>query len=121
MEIVKNVSEFLDLGLKYAKESKRIFVNIFSKATNSFPYVLRKTCFPKNNIENIPKGIALHLRRICDSDSKFEKLVQNTKNIYLPEIINLAKSENIFLLLEIIRERKTEDLKIKVNFQLRVI
>ena len=73
MEIVKNVLEFLDLGLKYAKESKRISVNIFSKATNSFPYVLRKTCFPKNNIENIPKGVALHLRRICDSDSKFEK------------------------------------------------
>ena len=27
-------------------------------------------CFPKNNIENIPKGAALRLRRICDSDKK---------------------------------------------------
>ena len=25
------------------------------------------------NIENIPKGAALCLRRICDSDEKFEK------------------------------------------------
>ena len=31
------------------------------------------TCFPKNNIENIPKGVALHLRRICDSYEKLEK------------------------------------------------
>ena len=50
-----------------------IYIYIFSKATNSFTYVLPSTCFPKTNIENIPKGIALHLRRICDSDSKFEK------------------------------------------------
>ena len=29
--------------------------------------------FSKNSIENIPKGVVLHLRRICDSDEKFEK------------------------------------------------
>ena len=36
-------------------------------------YVLPSTCFLKYNIENIPKGVALRLRRICDSDEKFEK------------------------------------------------
>ena len=46
---------------------------MFAEDTNSFTYVLSSTCFPKNNIENIPKGIALRLRRICDSDVKFEK------------------------------------------------
>ena len=30
-------------------------------------------CFPKNNLESIPKGVALRRRRICDSDEKFEK------------------------------------------------
>ena len=55
------------------KESKKISVDIFSKATNSFTYVLPNICFPKSNIENIPKGIALRLRRFCDSDNTFEK------------------------------------------------
>ena len=29
--------------------------------------------FSKNNIKNIPKGVALRLKIICDSDGKFEK------------------------------------------------
>ena len=76
MEVSKDVLEFLVLRLEFDKESKRISVKFFSKATNSFIYVLSSTYFPKNNIENIPKGVALHLRRICDSDSKFEKWVK---------------------------------------------
>ena len=39
----------------------------------SFTYVLPSTCFRKNTIENVPKGVALQLRRICDSDDKFEE------------------------------------------------
>ena len=46
---------------------------MFAKYTDSFTYVLPSTCFPKNIIENIPKGVALRLWRICDSDEKFEK------------------------------------------------
>ena len=30
-------------------------------------------CFPKNNIENIPKGVASCLKNICDSHEKFQK------------------------------------------------
>ena len=73
MEVAKDVLEFLDLKHKFDKEHKRILVEIFAKATNSFTYVLRSTCFPKNNIENVPKGIALRLTKICDSDDKFEE------------------------------------------------
>ena len=73
MEIAKDSLEFLDLKLMFDKESKKISVDVFSKATNSFTYVLPNTCFPKSNIENIPTGVALRLRRICDSDNKFEK------------------------------------------------
>ena len=67
MEVAKDSLEFLDLKLMFDKESKKISVDVFSKTTNSFTYVLPNTCFPKINIENIPKGVALRLRRICDS------------------------------------------------------
>ena len=48
-------------------------VNIFAKATDSFTYVLLRNWFPKNSIENVPKGVGLQLRRIFDSDDKFEE------------------------------------------------
>ena len=31
------------------------------------------TCYPNRNIKNVPKGIALTLRRICDSDEKYDE------------------------------------------------
>ena len=39
----------------------------------SFTYVFPSTCFPKNSNENIPKSVALRLKRICDSDDQFEE------------------------------------------------
>ena len=71
--INNDVLEFLDLKLTFDKECKYISVDIFAKATNSFTYVLPSSCFPKNSIENVPKGVALRLRRICDPDDKFEE------------------------------------------------
>ena len=58
MEVAKDVLEFLDLKLKFDKEYKRISLDIFVKATSSFTYILSSTCFPKNRIENVPKGVA---------------------------------------------------------------
>ena len=72
MEVATN-TDLLDLKLKFDKESKPISVDVFAKDTNSFTYVLPRTCLPKNNIETIPKGVALCVRRICDSDEKFVK------------------------------------------------
>ena len=54
---------------------------MFAKDTVSFTYVLPGTRFPKSEIENIPKGVALSLRRICDSDEKFEKYPAEYKNL----------------------------------------
>ena len=45
-------------------------VDVHSKSTNSFTYVLPTTCCPRKNINNIPHGIALRRRRICDLDEK---------------------------------------------------
>ena len=57
MEVKKDVFEFLDLKLKFDKEYKRISVDIFAKATNSFTYVLPTTFSSKNSIVNVPKGV----------------------------------------------------------------
>ena len=64
--------EFLDLKLK--SENGKITADVYSKPTNSFTYVLPTTCYPRKSINNIPHGIALRLRRICDSDEKFKLL-----------------------------------------------
>ena len=81
MEVVEDVLEFLNLKLTFDKEYKRISVDIFAKATNSFTYVLSSTCFFKKSVENVPKGVALRLRRICDSDDKFDETVSSIRNI----------------------------------------
>ena len=73
IEVATDTLEFLDLKLRFDKESKQISVDVFAKDTNSFTYVLPRTCLPKSNIETIPKGVALCVRRICDSDEKFVK------------------------------------------------
>ena len=83
MEVAKDSLEFLDLKLMFDKESKKISVDIFSKATNSFTCVLPNTWFPKSNIENIPKGVALRLRRICDSGNKFEKRSKEYQHYFI--------------------------------------
>ena len=119
MEVAKDILEILDLQLKFDKVSQLISADILSKATKCLTYILPSTCFSKTNIENIPKGVALRLRRICDSDSKFEK--RSAEYQKLLEIKNPAKSKNNFLTSEIFRERKPEDLQLKVIFQLRVI
>ena len=63
--------EFLDLKLKMV--NGKISVDVFSKLTNSFTYVLPCTCYPNRKIKNVTEGIALRLRRICDSDEKYDQ------------------------------------------------
>ena len=64
--------------LSVANES----VVVCAKPTNSFTYVLPSTCYPKRNINNILKNIALRLRGIWDSDEKFD-LRSDEYQIYL--------------------------------------
>ena len=63
--------EFLDLSLHINEHNKFCF-DVYAKPTNSFTYVLSLTCYPKKSINKVPKGTALRLRRICDSDEKFD-------------------------------------------------
>ena len=63
--------EFLDLKLKISEDNIR--VDFSAKPTNNFRYTTPNTCYLKNNICDIPRGIALRLGRICDDDETFEK------------------------------------------------
>ena len=76
MDFSTDTFQFLDFKPKLDKKSKQNSVDVFVEDTESFTYVLPSTCFPKNNLENIPKSVALEvrrIRRICNSDEKFEK------------------------------------------------
>ena len=66
-----SILDFLDLSL-HINEDNKICFDVYAKPTNSFTYVLPSTCYPKKSINKVPKGIALRLRRICDSDEKFD-------------------------------------------------
>ena len=57
--------------------NKDIVDDLFSKATNT------NTCFPKSSIKNIRKGVALRLRRIWDSDNKFERRMKEYQNYFI--------------------------------------
>ena len=107
MEVAKDVLEFLDLKLKFDKY-KRISVDILVKATNSFTYVLPSTSI-----------VALRLRRICDSDDKFEeRSVQYQKCLVARDYkVKLVKLKNSFQMSETFQGSKLGDLKTTI-FQL---
>ena len=73
----ENGLQFLDLKLKLAED--KIRVDVHAKPTNSFSYTSPNTCYPKNNICNIPKDIALRLRRICDDDEHLINVLLNIR------------------------------------------
>ena len=50
------------------------------KPTNGFTYILPTICYPRKSINSIPHSIALRLRRICDSDEKFNYRSEEYKN-----------------------------------------
>ena len=70
--------EFLDLKLKISEG--KIRVDAYAQSTNSFSYTTPNTCYLKNNTWNIPRGIALRLRRICDDDEIFKKRSSEYQN-----------------------------------------
>ena len=41
------------------------------------------TCYPMKNINKVPQGIALRLRRICDTTEKYESRADEYKNYLL--------------------------------------
>ena len=68
--------ELLDLKLKMV--NGKISVDVFSKPTNSFTYVLPSTCYPNRNIKNVPKYIALRIVTVMKSGTNDQKSTKNT-------------------------------------------
>ena len=76
-----NGLEFLDL--KITCLNGKLSVDVYSEPTNSFTYVMPSTCYPMKNINKVPQGIALRLRRICDTTEKYESRADEYKNYSL--------------------------------------
>ena len=73
-------------------KKNKITIDVFSKPTNSFTYVMPSACYASSNINNVPRGIALKLKRICDSDEKFTVRSNEYKNYliardYKPKVV----------------------------------
>ena len=55
--------------------------------------MLPTSCYPRKSLNNLPRGIALRLRRICDTDEKFDSRSIEYKNYLIvrdckPSIVN---------------------------------
>ena len=105
--------EFLDLSL-HINEQNKICVDVYAKPTNSFTYVLPSTCYPKRNINNIPKSIALRLRRICDSDEKFDMHSDEYQNYLITRDYNISLVKKQFHSVRSISRSEARQVKRKV-------
>ena len=118
VEVATGTLEFLGLKIKFDKEIKQIYVDVFTKETYSSTYVLHSTCFPKNNVENIPKDVALRLRKICDSDKKFEKRSAEYENYLIARDYKPGKVKKQFLDIKKLTKAKARKPKLfKTTFQ----
>ena len=72
--------------------------------------------FQKNNVEKIPKGVALSLKSTCDSESKIKKHSAEYQKYLIVRDYKPSKLKNNFLVSEIFLERELEDLKLKVLY-----
>ena len=61
---------------------------MFFQNLQSFTYNMSSTCYPSNNINNVPRGIALRLKCICDSDEKFTIRSNGYKNFLIARDYN---------------------------------
>ena len=82
----ENGLDLSDLKLKIVEG--KITVDVYSKPTNSFTYVLPSTCYPYKNIRNVPKGVALRLRRICVTDEKYNQRSSEYQNYLIDRKYN---------------------------------
>ena len=104
-------TDILDLKLKFDKESKQISADMSARDTDSFTYFcLVRVLSSFFNIENIPKGVALCLRRICDSDEKFEKHSAEYQNYLIARDYKAGRVKNFFQTLKILLEKRQENL-----------
>ena len=79
-------------GLEFLLNGK-LSLDVYSKPTNSFTYVMASTCYPMKNINKVPQRIALRLRRIYDTTEKYESHADEYKSYliardYIPSLVD---------------------------------
>ena len=79
----------------YLQDGKLEF-DVYSKATDSHLYLLPGSIHPKENIEKIPYGVALRLRRICSKEETFDKRSQEYKQYFVNRDYDADKVEHHF-------------------------
>ena len=89
MEISDTQLPFLDVMIN--KEGKKVFLDIYSKPTDSKRYVSFKSNHPKHCLKNIPFSLARRICMIAEKDSLEEIKLKDLETILLeqhyPEII----------------------------------
>ena len=83
MQIADDVNGLEFLDLKITCLNGKLSVDVYSKPTNSFTYVMPSTYYPMKNINKVPQEISLRLRRICDATEKYELRADEYKNYLL--------------------------------------
>ena len=110
----ESLLEFLDLIL-HLDERNKICVDVFAKPTNSLTYVLPSTCYPQQNINNVPRSIVLRLRRICYIDEKFYRRSSEYLNYLITRDYKLTLVKRQFHAIKNISRREARQIKPKVN------
>ena len=104
--------EFFDLHIN---EQNKICVDVYVKPTNSFTYVLPSTCYPKRNINNISKIIALRLIRISDSDEKLDIRRDEYQNYLITRDYNVSLVKKQFYSVRNISRNEARQVKRKIT------
>ena len=109
-----SVLQFLDLSF-HVNERNKIYVDVYAKPTYNFTYVLPSTCYPKMNINNIPKSIAVRLARICNSDEKFDTRSDEYKYYLIARDYNISLDKKQFQAVRSMSRSEDRQVKRKVN------
>ena len=61
------------LDVMVSLEDGKLSTDVYHKPTDAHQYLNFRSCHPPHVKKGIPYGQALRLKRICDSEDKFEK------------------------------------------------
>ena len=76
-EISKEKISHLDVMVSL--ENGKLSTDVYHKPTDAHQYLNFRSCHPPHVKKGIPYGQALRLKRICDSEGKFEKKINGSE------------------------------------------
>ena len=67
-----STKQHMFLDTKSSIVGDTIYVDLYTKPTDTHQYLLPTSCHPKNCCKNVHYSLALHLKRICSDSDTFE-------------------------------------------------